>query len=127
MIHGILRWIVSIVALYITVYVGQLLKLHLWLQSGLPGLVAAMLVVTILVIVNAIVAPVLKFLSLPINCLTFGLFGFVINAVLFWTVGQHVPGFHVRGPIASLFGTVFMGFVSGALGFFVRDRKKQRR
>jgi hypothetical protein len=38
----------------------------------------------VLGLLNAIVRPVLRFLSLPITILTLGLFALVINALMFW-------------------------------------------
>ena len=44
---------------------------------------------------NAVLRPVLMFLSLPLLILTLGLFTLVINAVLLYFVSDLVKGFHV--------------------------------
>jgi putative membrane protein len=62
------------------------------------------LVVAALGILNALVRPILIFLTLPITLLTLGLFTLVINALLFWFVSTLVKGFHVSG-----FGAAFWG------------------
>lgn len=54
--------------------------------------------------VNAFVRPVMVLLTLPLTVLTFGLFLFVVNALLLWLVAALVPGIQVRG-----FGPAFLG------------------
>ncbi len=49
----------------------------------------------------------------------------VINAVLFWATGQITPGYHVRGPVSALFGTVVMSIAGGIINSLLlssRDR-----
>ena len=128
----LLRWLVSAVALYITVLVGRALHLRFWVAPGLPGVQGLLLFSLALGVANAVLRPVLRFFAMPLSCLTFGLFGFVINAVLFWLAGfaadQATGGIHVAGFVAPLFGSVVMGLVSGALNFvIVTDREKKRR
>ena len=129
--HLILRFIVSAIELYVTVKLGAALGLHLYLDPGVAGVEGACIAAFALGIVNAVIRPILQLIALPITCLTLGLFSLVINAVLFWFVGQFVPGFHVSGFLASLFGTVVMGVVGAILSSFVisdddRSRAQQR-
>ncbi len=60
----------------------------------------------ILGLVNALVAPILKFLTCPFILLTLGLFTLLINTFLFWLTGQ----------IGGLFG---MGFKADFLAAFL--------
>lgn len=53
---------------------------------------------------NAILKPIIVFLTLPINILTLGLFTLVINAFLFWLAGTIVKGF-----VVTDFSSAFMG------------------
>ena len=75
---------------------------------------------------NAIIRPIIMFFVWPINCLTFGLLGFVVNALLFFVVGQLKLGFSVQpginGLIASLIGSVSMGVLSALINFLLKDR-----
>jgi putative membrane protein len=59
-------------------------------------------------LVNAVVRPVLSFVSLPINFLTLGLFSFVINGICFWLASVLVPGFAVRGLLAFFLAPVVL-------------------
>ena len=58
------------------------------------------------------VRPVLKLLTLPLNCLTFGLFSFVINAALFWAAGQFTGAYQVSF-IGALVGSIVMAIING--------------
>jgi len=67
----------------------------------LPGIYVssfwtALLIALVLGILNAVLKPVLVFLTLPVNILTLGLFVFVINALLIMLAGAIIPGFMVE-------------------------------
>jgi putative membrane protein len=114
-----LRWIASAVALYLTVWLGMMLNLHLYIEPGLHAVVPALIAVAVLAVVNALIRPIVSLLTLPITCLTLGLFSFVVNALMFWIVGQVVPGFHVRGLLAALFGSISMSVLGGLINFLM--------
>ena len=126
----LLRWLMSAIALYLTVRIGQALHLYrFWVAPGLAGVEGLLVTALALGIVNAVLRPVIRMLTLPLTCLTFGLFALVVNAVLFWLASQIVPQkFHVAGWEAPLFGTVVMGVFSGLINHLVvTDREKRRR
>jgi putative membrane protein len=113
------RWISSALALFIIAQfkVGIEVK-----EQGIQTAGTLLFVVLALGLVNAVIRPIIMFFAWPINCLTFGLLGFVINVGLFWLVGTFVPGFHVSGPKAALIGSVAMGVLSGLINFLLKDR-----
>jgi len=67
------------------------------LLSGvtISGFGTAVVVAIVLGIVNGALAPLLLFLTMPINVLTLGLFTFVIIGALVMLTSALVPGFHV--------------------------------
>jgi putative membrane protein len=73
---------------------------------------AAFIAAIILGLVNALIRPILMFLSAPINWLTLGLFTFVINGVLFKLVAELVDGLEVKDWISAIFGSVLISIVS---------------
>jgi putative membrane protein len=86
----------------------------------LPALVAGI----ILGFVNAIVRPVLFFLTLPLTLITLGLFIFVLNAVCFGLTAWLVPGFSVDGFWWALLGALLVSIVSWILnGLFVGKKE----
>ena len=72
----------------------------------------ALFAVVVMGIVNAIIRPIVQLLTLPLNCLTFGLFSFVINAVMFWLVGWFTEAFRVHFA-GALVGSIVMSLVGG--------------
>lgn len=118
----LLRWAVGAVALFLTVWLGQ--QLHLGL--GITDVPSAFVVVLALTLVNALVRPIVRLLTAPLNCLTLGLFGFVINALMFWLVGRLDLGLKVGDFWAALFGSVVLSIVSGLLSAFIPERDERR-
>jgi len=75
----------------------------------------AVIVAVVWGILGLTVRPVLKLLTLPINIITFGLFSFVLNALIFWFLATFIKGFSVAGFIPALIGTVILSIVAWAL------------
>lgn len=75
----------------------------------------ALIVSVIWGIFGLTIKPVLTILTLPITIITFGLFSFVLNAVLFWFLASFVQGFTVDGFIPALVGSAILAIVSWAL------------
>ena len=57
----------------------------------------AIIFAVVLAVLNAIVKPILILLTLPITLVTFGLFLFVINALIILMASKFVNGFAVDG------------------------------
>lgn len=66
----------------------------------------------ILGILNALLRPILVFLTFPITIVTLGLFLFVINALLFQLAGAIVDGFEVKSFGWALLGSLVVSVVS---------------
>jgi putative membrane protein len=82
-----------------------------------PALLAGL----VLALINAVVRPVLKIITLPLTLLTLGLFLFVLNAFCLWLTSAVVPGFDVVGFRAAFLGALLITVVSWALTAFVTD------
>jgi putative membrane protein len=72
------------------------------LSSVLPGIHihtfwTAIVLSLVLAVLNFLLKPILIILTLPITILTFGLFLFVINALIVLLAGNFVAGFQVDG------------------------------
>lgn len=64
--------------------------------------------------INAFIKPVVKFVTLPITCLTFGLFALVVNAVLFYGGAVLTPGMEVSW-WGAIFGSMLASVASGLI------------
>ena len=113
----ILRWIISGVALAIVTKIGIGVE-----ANSVESLAIATVVIGLL---NAFVKPILTLLTLPLNCLTFGLFGFVLNAILFKLADMAVDGFEVKSILGAILGPIIMGVISGILNMALVDRNKE--
>lgn len=112
-----------------------------WIATVLPGIalegestatkVGTLLAVAALFgIVNAVLKPIARTLGCVLYVLTLGLFGLVVNALLFWLTsylaGQLALPFHVDGFWPAFWGALIVSLVSTALGSFVRHRDVER-
>jgi putative membrane protein len=80
--------------------------------------------------VNAVVRPVLTILSLPITCLTLGLFAIVVNAAMLWLTSWLSSFTPLRLEIDSflwtaVLATLIIGVVSLLMGWAVPDRERR--
>lgn len=118
----------------------------LWITTAIPGIeaggrsqvarIGTLLVVALIFgVINTIIKPVVKVLGCALYALTLGLFGLVVNALLFlltaWIADRlHVP-FHVTGFVPAFFGAIVVSIVSFVLHLvldrFERDRERDHR
>jgi len=106
---------------------GLAIIIAAWLLPGIhiTSPLSALLAGVILGFVNAIVRPVLFFLTLPLTLLTLGLFIFVLNAICFALTARLVPGFSVDGFFSALFGALLVSVVSWILNGLVVGRRER--
>lgn len=93
-----------------------LLVAHFVAGISIRGWGAAILGALVLGIVNAIVRPVMIVLTLPLTILTFGLFLFVVNALMLWLASAFVPGIRIDGLGAALFGSLLFTLLNLVIG-----------
>ncbi len=96
-------------------------------RGGFGGLLGVALIFGI---VNAVVRPILVFLTCPLVLLTLGLFLLVLNALLLLLTGALAGAvgidFHVQGFWPALFGGIVIGIVSTVLNVFVGNEGKKK-
>ncbi|GGX16501.1 hypothetical protein GCM10010383_53160 [Streptomyces lomondensis] len=77
-------------------------------------------------LVNFLVKPVVKLLSLPLLILTLGLFTLVVNALMLlltsWLADQLDLSFHVEGFWTAVLGGLIISVVSWALNVVLPDK-----
>ncbi|PIR03938.1 MAG: hypothetical protein COV59_02015 [Candidatus Magasanikbacteria bacterium CG11_big_fil_rev_8_21_14_0_20_39_34] len=112
----IIRWVINAIVLLATAQVVQGLEISGWYAAFVTALVLGL--------VNAVIRPIVLFLTLPINILTLGLFTFVINALMFWFVGSIVKGFDVVGFGPAFIGALVMSVVSVIVGWMLKNDEK---
>ena len=107
----LLHWLFNALALLALPYI--------FASITVDSVPTALIVAVVLALVNTLIRPLLVILTLPVTILTLGLFIFVINGLLFWAVGSFVPGFHVAGFWAGVFGAIVYSLISWALSALI--------
>jgi len=118
----IFRWLIIAVSLYIAVLLvpGIRVEGDAWIAFTVMAL--------ILGLVNAIIRPILKFLSCGLIFLTLGLFVFVLNAATFLLASEIAQnwfniGFYVDNFWAALLGSLIVSIVSVILSHILIDEE----
>lgn len=125
MFKFLLRWAINAIALYAAV-----LLLNIPLQGD--NLISIVWLALIFGLVNALLRPLLKFLTCPLIILTLGLFTLAINTFLFWlsgVIGQSFGvGFAVTPDLwTSFLGALIVSVISFVLSIFLKDDKGRRK
>ena len=118
MLRFILQAVVTALGLWLAAYLVPGVE---FLSTG--SLVAA---AVLLGLVNAIVRPVLVFVTFPLTVITFGLFLLVVNAATIGLTAMFLGGFVVDGLWAGVGAAVVTGVVSWLVGWMVPDERRAR-
>lgn len=112
MVIFIIRFLINALAIYLTAQIMTSVQLD--------GLQSALIVALVLGIVNAIIKPILLFLTLPITVITLGLFTFVINAGMVLLTAYLVDGFTVPDFWSALIFSIILSIVSSVLTWIAK-------
>ena len=95
----------------------------------------ALIAALILGLVNAVIKPILEFvaqaLTLPLSCLTLGLWSlllsWLLNGLMFYAVATFVKGFTVKSFGAAMLGALLLSVINALASALVGDGKKDNR
>lgn len=127
----LIRWILLALSVVMASYLTQLLGLGFKVDVSTAAQVGKLFVgVALWALLNATLGNVLRLLTVPLNCLTFGLVSLVINACMLWIVASQEFGFTIEGEWASQFmaaviASILISAISGLLNSFLGDGKKK--
>ena len=110
--HFIFRWAVTTISVMIA---ASLIRGIRYDTTG-----ALILASLLLGILNAFVRPVLLILSAPLILFTLGLFIFVVNGLMLYSVPSLVSGFHVDSFGSAFWGAILISIISWILSAFFR-------
>ena len=129
------KLIVNALALVVASLIVPHIKLKLNVQDSYVYVVALALIFGL---INTFIRPIAKLISLPINLITLGLFGFVVNGLMLillaWVMGRlqdspyvfqlggFPPNFSVDTAIAAILGAIVISLVSTVLDWFLPDK-----
>jgi len=120
----LLRWLINGVALYVAAELVRGIDVR-------GGWMALAVMALIFGLVNALIRPILKFLTCPLIVLTLGLFTLVINALMLmlasWLGRQLGLGFYVAGFGPAFWGALVISVVSFALTLLTGDKDEDKK
>ena len=107
---------------------GFILKLILsgiaavFISRFIPGITVAsitdgVLLALVLALLNAIVRPILVFLTIPITILTLGLFLLVINIIIIYLADAILDGFDVQNVLSALIFSLILSVITAIIDF----------
>jgi putative membrane protein len=119
----LLRWICTSIAIFVAVKLLPGIRFEgPWWQLGIVALIFGFF--------NALVRPVLMFLTCPLILLTLGLFILIINAAMLGLTAATAKtfgiDFQVAGFWSALWGAIVISIVSAALNLLIGDDKGPR-
>jgi putative membrane protein len=107
----LLHWAITATALWVASHLFKGMRF---------GSTSALVVSALLLgLANAVVKPLLVFLTLPLTLLSFGLFLLVINALMLILVAKLVEGFRLNGFWTAFWASILITLLSWVLGSFV--------
>lgn len=98
-------------------FIVQLIGLGLVVYYLLPYVVdgisvedykAALIAALVFAFINIAIKPIINIVTLPLNIITLGLFGLIVNVLLFWFVASVIDGFTVATTMAAFFGAIIL-------------------
>jgi len=97
MVKLIIKWVIFALVITGTCY--------------LPGISVesfgyAMLIAAVLTLINIFIKPVIKFFTLPVNLLTFGLFNLVINYGLLYLAAFFIKEYRLDNPLSAFIASI---------------------
>lgn len=123
----LIRWVLTAVALFATVWLLSALG---WARIEGGPWYGWLVAVVVMALVNALIRPIARLLTAPLNCLTFGIIGVLVNALMFWLVplildAVNLSVFSITSFWGALAGSFLVGALSAALNnLIIRDSEK---
>ncbi|MDU1316687.1 MAG: phage holin family protein [Anaerococcus hydrogenalis] len=110
----LVQWIADALSLYIL----DILFEGITFSQNKDIIITALL----LMLVNAIIKPILKLLSLPLTIITFGLFSFIVNAIVLEITFNLASGASINSFGTALIASIILAIINPAISNFF-DKK----
>ncbi|MFY0408507.1 phage holin family protein [Solicola sp. PLA-1-18] len=126
MLQTVTTWLSNAAAIAVAAWLFGGIAVGTAADDTTQRVLTLLLIAAVFSLINALIAPVVKLLSLPFIVITLGLALLVINALLLllteWVTGKLDVAFVVEGFWWAVAGSIVISVVNGVLGlFFARD------
>lgn len=115
---ALVSWLAGVLAVLATVWLAKQLGILLYW----PEKWKILIFIPILAIVNAVLGSAMRILTVPLTCLTFGLFHFVVNAIVFYTAGVLTNA--KMNFWSAVFGSICVSVLSGIANWMLGNSKE---
>ena len=123
MLRFLASWIIDAIALVVAAWIIPGINFADW--------VAVAVMAVIIGLVNALIRPLVLFVTCCVNVITLGLFTLVVNALMLlfagWIAQQFNVGFFVDGFIPAFLGAIVISLVSFVLNLVFGFERRQER
>jgi len=113
----LIRWVSNTLALIAT---SLLLHTGIWFRDWHAAWMGAL----VLGLLNAIVRPVLLFLTLPLNIMTLGVFTIFLNAAIFFSAGYIIPSLMIKNYSWAIAGSLVFSAFSTLFSWLLHERRE---
>ncbi len=117
-----MRLIIRILANSLAIYLAAYLLPGVGLSGGWKTLLIAGIVLSL---INAVIKPILKLVSLPLIIITLGFFSLVINIIAIWLLTKFIPQFSISGIWAFVLTTFIVGIINWIVSWLTKKPKAQ--
>jgi len=123
----LLRWVTLAFSVFAASMVSQSLQLGFHAKADTPQRILTLMIgVAVLAFLNVTLGKILKILTLPLSCITLGLFSLVINAAILYLASRLGLGFSItddgiKGFFAAFVASILISLINGVLGVLLPD------
>ena len=110
----LVKWFANIIALMAVVHIVPGIRVDKWETAVLASLALGL--------VNAFLRPLIVMFTLPLSILSLGLFTFVINAFLFYSVSKIIAGFTVIDFSSAFWGALIFSVLSFVISLLINPQ-----
>lgn len=122
----LIRWVLMAVSVVLASVILTAFGLDFHARYGNAGEIGTLLIgVVVLALLNATLGRVIRLVTLPLSCITLGLFSLVVNGIVLFIAAQMNLGFS-GGFLGCLGASLLISFLNGMLGVFVPDKDSDR-
>lgn len=88
-----------------------------WIIPGISveNFISAFVLALLIGFINTFIRPFLALITLPVNFLTLGIFGLVLNALLLMLAGYVTPGVSISGFLPAFLGSILIAFFGSGI------------
>ena len=127
-----MRFLLNVVFTAFAVWVATALDgIDLTGDTTLANVGTLLLVAVLFGLINAVLKPIIKVVGCLFYILTLGLFGLIVNGLLFWLTGWLADElglpFQVDGFWAAFWGALIVSVISFVLGLLIRPERERLR